>query len=90
MGMLNAVSDTAKYGGIKVGPNIIDEHVKQNMIEAAKRVQSGEFAREWIKENEKGRPVMNKLMEKWRQHQLEKVGKMIRAMYTPSDEEKTK
>ncbi len=85
MGMLNAVSDTAKYGGIKVGPNIIDEHVKQNMIEAAKRVQSGEFAREWIKENEKGRPVMNKLMEKWRQHQLEKVGKMIRAMYTPSD-----
>lgn len=90
MGMLNAVSDTAKYGGIKVGPNIIDEHVKQNMIKAAKRVQSGEFAREWIKENEKGRPVMNKLMEKWRQHQLEKVGKMIRAMYTPSDEEKTK
>jgi len=90
MGMLNAVSDTAKYGGIKVGPNIIDEHVKQNMIEAAKRVQSGEFAREWIKENEKGRPVMNKLMAKWREHQLEKVGKMIRAMYTPSDEEKTK
>ena len=84
MGMLNAVSDTAKYGGIKIGPKIIDEHVKQNMIEAAKRVQNGEFAEEWIKENKEGRPTMNKLMEKWREHQLETIGKTIRAMYTHS------
>lgn len=87
MGMLNAVSDTAKYGGVAVGPKIIDDHVRKNMMEAAKRVQSGAFAKEWIKEDADGRPLMNELMKKWRSHQLEKVGKVIRSMYTqPSGE----
>ena len=87
MGMLNAVSDTAKYGGVAVGPKIINDHVRKNMMEAAKRVQSGAFAKEWIKEDADGRPLMNELMKKWRSHQLEKVGKLIRSMYTqPSGE----
>jgi len=89
MGMLNAVSDTAKYGGITVGPKVIDEHVRRNMVEAAKRVQSGAFAKEWIEEDAKGRPFMKEALRKWENHRLEKVGKAIRAMHTqPSGEGK--
>jgi ketol-acid reductoisomerase len=90
LGMLQAVSDTAKYGGITVGPKVIDEHVRRKMLEAAKRVQNGSFAEEWIKENKAGRPLMNKLMDEWRDHQLEKIGEAIRAMYLLPQEEKKK
>jgi len=90
LGMLQAVSDTAKYGGITVGPKVIDEHVRRNMLEVAKRVQNGSFAEEWINENEAGRPLMNKLMDEWRDRQLEKIGKVIRAMYTRPKEDKIK
>jgi ketol-acid reductoisomerase len=79
-GMLKAVSDTAKYGGLTVGPKIIDENVKKNMMKAAENVRSGKFAREWILENERGRPTLLHLMEKLEQHQIEKVGKFIRQM----------
>lgn len=77
-GMLKAVSDTAKYGGLAVGPKVIDDRVKENMRKAAKDVQSGKFAKEWIKENARGRPVLNKLMKQIEKHPIEKVGKFIR------------
>ncbi len=77
-GMLRAVSDTAKYGGIIVGPRVIDDHVKDNMREAVKFVQSGQFAEEWIKKSEKSREVLNALMREIGDHQIEKVGRFIR------------
>lgn len=80
MGMLKAVSDTAKYGGLMVGPKIIDGHVKRNMERAAKRVQNGKFAREWLREDRTGRPIMNKLMKQWEKTTLEKTGEFIRRM----------
>ncbi|MDQ1279433.1 MAG: ketol-acid reductoisomerase [Thermoproteota archaeon] len=79
-GMLKAVSDTAKYGGLTVGPKIIDVHVRRNMEKAAKRVQNGRFAKEWLSEDKKGRPVFNALMKQWQEHQIEKVGELIRSM----------
>jgi ketol-acid reductoisomerase len=79
-GMLMAVSDTAKYGGMTVGPKIIDAHVRQNMERAAKRVQNGEFAKEWLREDMNKRPVFNALLNQWRESQLEKVGALIRSM----------
>ena len=80
LGMLKSVSDTAKYGGLTVGPKIIDETVRRRMVRAAKRVQSGEFAQEWLKEDENGRPIFKSAMEKWEKTQLEIVGKKIRNM----------
>ena len=80
VGMLKAVSDTAKYGGLTVGPKIIDAHVKKNMEKAANRVKSGAFAREWLKEDRKGRPIFNKLMKEWENQPLEKAGQFIRDM----------
>ena len=45
-----------------------------------KEVQSGKFAKEWIKENELGRPNYNKLLKKGDQHPIEKVGNQLREM----------
>jgi ketol-acid reductoisomerase len=80
VGMLRAVSDTAKYGGMTMGPRIIDARVKRNMEKAAKRVKSGAFAREWLREDRRGRPFFNKLMKEWENQPLEKAGEFIRNM----------
>jgi len=77
-GMLRGVSDTAKYGGLTVGPKVIDDHVKENMRKAVKLVQNGKFAKEWIKEGKEGFKTLNALMKKIEEHQIEKVGKFIR------------
>lgn len=79
-GMREVISNTAEYGDLTVGPQIIDDHVKETMKHVLKRIQSGEFAREWILENQAGRPVYNALREKDRHHLIEKVGKKLRSM----------
>jgi ketol-acid reductoisomerase len=80
IGMLKAVSDTAKFGGLSIGPKIIDSHVRQNMIDAAARVRNGDFAKEWLNEDARGRPNMNSQLEDWANHPLEVIGKKIRQM----------
>lgn len=77
-GMLNAVSDTAKYGGLIVGPKVIDAHVKDNMRKAAKEVQSGKFAKEWVDEHRQGEKKLKKLMDELAEHPIEKAGSFIR------------
>jgi ketol-acid reductoisomerase len=79
-GMLKAVSDTAKYGGLTVGPKIIDSHVKENMRKAAGNVKNGIFAKEWIEEHRKGEKRLKTLMQEIENHELERVGKSIRKM----------
>ncbi len=78
IGMLKAVSDTAKYGGLSVGPKVIDEHVKENMREVVKSVQSNEFAKEWVEKSRNAQEILNALMKKIEDHQIEKVGEFIR------------
>ena len=78
--MRHSISDTAQYGDIKVGPEIVDDHVKENMEKALENIQSGEFAREWILENQANRPVFNSLTEQDEDHLIEKVGKKLRDM----------
>ncbi|MGB9613027.1 MAG: ketol-acid reductoisomerase [Candidatus Margulisiibacteriota bacterium] len=79
-GMRKAISNTAEYGDLTVGPKIVDARVKKNMKKALKRIQSGAFAREWIKENKNGCPNFKALREKDLNHQIEKVGAELRAM----------
>ncbi len=78
--MRYSISDTAKYGDITRGPRIINETVKQEMKRILKEIQSGEFAREWILENQAGRPVYNALMKKGESHPIEEVGAKLRSM----------
>jgi len=79
-GMLNGVSDTAKYGGLTVGPKVIDEDVKDKMRQAALRVKSGEFAKEWLEEYSKGAPTLKRLMEAVKNHPIEQVGTQMRKL----------
>lgn len=57
-GMINAVSDTAKYGGMTVGKEVIDEDVRKRMENALAKIQSGEFANNWIEEYDNGMKVL--------------------------------
>ncbi|MBM3942596.1 MAG: ketol-acid reductoisomerase [SAR202 cluster bacterium] len=75
-----SISDTAEYGDLTRGPRVIDEHVKQNMREILKAIQDGSFAREWIAENDEGRPRFNPLRQAARSHPIEQVGKDLRKM----------
>ncbi len=79
-GMRERVSDTAEYGDLTRGPRIIDRKTRAVMKKVLKDVQSGKFAKEWIKENEKGRPVFKSVLKKDSRHQIEKVGRKLRKM----------
>ena len=77
-GMLRAVSDTAKYGGLTVGPRIVDERVKENMRRALRAIRSGEFERSWTG-NPRAYEELERLMKGLEQHPLERVGRELRA-----------
>jgi ketol-acid reductoisomerase len=79
MHMLRSVSDTAKFGGLTIGPQIIDETVKQKMQEALRRIKSGEFEKMWTG-NPNAYKILEELMRKTEQHPLEVVGKRLREM----------
>ncbi|MBI3320687.1 MAG: ketol-acid reductoisomerase [Candidatus Omnitrophica bacterium] len=79
-GMRQRVSDTAKWGDISCGPRVIDAHVKENMRQLLREIQSGEFARKWVAEHEAGRPNFTRLMRQDDDHQIEQVGRKLRAM----------
>jgi len=79
-GMRAAISNTAKYGDITVGPYLIDDSIKQKMKYVLGRIQNGSFAKEWITENQAGRPVFLALLKKDREHLIVIVGEKLRAM----------
>ncbi len=72
------VSETAKFGDLTRGGRVIDEHVRQNMKKILDEIQTGAFAREWVLENQAGRPQYSKLLERERNHPIEKVGQELR------------
>ena len=78
--MRKFISDTAKYGDMTRGPRVIDESVRARMREILGKIQNGEFAREWIMENQVNRPVYNALMETESKLPLDQVGDRMRAM----------
>jgi ketol-acid reductoisomerase len=73
------VSETAKYGDLSRGPRIVDARVRETMRKILEEVRSGEFAREWVLENQAGRPYYSKLLERDLNHPIEKVGRELRA-----------
>ena len=79
-GMRKRVSNTACYGDLTRGTRIISERTRKEMKKIFKEVQKGKFAKEWIKENEAGRPNFNKLFKEGEEHQIEKVGQQLREM----------
>jgi ketol-acid reductoisomerase len=78
--MRYSVSDTAEYGDYTRGPRIIDDMVKDEMAQILAEIQDGSFAKEWILENQAGRPVYNALKRMDEEHLIELVGKELRQM----------
>jgi ketol-acid reductoisomerase len=78
--MRYSVSDTAEYGDLITGPRIINEDTRMEMKEVLWEIQNGSFAREWLLENQVGRPVYNALKKRDQEHLIEKVGKQLRSM----------
>jgi ketol-acid reductoisomerase len=78
--MRYSVSDTAEYGDYTRGPRIIDERTKNEMRKILSEIQSGEFARELIAEDDAGRPNFTKYREQAAAHPIEKTGKQLRDM----------
>jgi len=79
-GMRFSISETAKWGDVSVGPKIIDAGVKKRMKAALKDIQSGKFAKDWVKEYEGGYKRYNALLKKGESHPIEKTGAKLRAM----------
>ena len=79
-GMRYSISDTAQYGDMTRGPRLIDDTVRERMRCVLKEIQQGQFAKEWILENRANRPVFRALAAKDQEHQIEQVGRRLRAM----------
>ena len=78
-GMQFAISDTAQYGAMTRGARIVDDHVRQTLRAILGEIQRGEFAREWILENQAGRPVFRALERAASEHPIEQVGEAVRS-----------
>ncbi len=79
-GMRRRVSDTAEYGDMTRGPQVIGPEVREAMEDVLADIQSGEFAREWIMENRANRPVFTRLREADAGHLIETIGPKLRKM----------
>jgi ketol-acid reductoisomerase len=88
--MRYSVSDTAEYGDYTRGPRIVNEATRAEMGRILDEVRSGAFAREWVEEDDRGRPNFQRLREAGRDHPIERTGEPLRAMMSwlrrPDDE----
>jgi len=78
--MRYSVSDTAEYGDLTRGPRVISDPTRQAMAKILADIQSGEFAREWVAEDDNGRPNFQRLRDAARGAQIEQTGKPLRKM----------
>ncbi len=78
--MRYSVSDTAEYGDYHSGSFVVDDSVKDRMRETLAAIQNGEFARDWILENQAGQPAFRAMRRRHAEHPIEEVGEQLRSM----------
>ena len=78
--MRYSISNTAEYGDFTRGPRVITDESKKAMKEILKEIQTGQFAREFILENQSGAAVMKAERRLGEEHQIEQVGAKLRSM----------
>jgi ketol-acid reductoisomerase len=78
--MRYSVSNTAQYGDMTRGPVVVNDETKRRMKGILAEVQSGAFAREWMKENRSGKERFRRLEADSKEHQIEQVGARLRQM----------
>jgi len=75
-----SISDTAEYGDYSRGPRIVNDATKQEMKRILGEIQDGSFAREWVAEDEAGRPQYDKYRQEGAAHPIEDVGARLRGL----------
>jgi len=78
--MRYSISTTAAYGDVTRGRRLITDETRKEMKKILSEIQDGNFAREFILENQANRPVFNALLKKDSEHQIEEVGERLRSM----------
>ena len=78
--MRYSISNTAEYGDFSRGPRIINSKVQKEMKKVLKEIQNGKFAKEWMKENKKGKKRFNRYRKDGQGHKIEAVGNKLRKM----------
>jgi ketol-acid reductoisomerase len=78
-GMRYSISNTAEYGDLTRGKRVIGEPTREAMKQILSEIQSGEFAKEWIAENQAGQENFQRMREEQKNHQVEVVGRELRA-----------
>src|SRR5436190_15831592 len=78
--MRYSISNTAQYGDMTRGPKVVNDETKRRMKGLLAEIQSGAFARDWMKESRNGRPRFNQLDAEAREHPIEQVGTRLRGM----------
>ncbi len=86
--MWDSVSDTAEYGGLSRGDQIVDDTVRDNMEATLTEIQNGTFTREWIAENQAGRPSYSQLRAAEQAHDIEAVGTRLRGLFAWAEDDK--
>ncbi len=80
--MRDSISNTAEYGDYVSGKRLINGDTKKEMQKILKDIQNGTFAKNFVEECEKNKPLMTKLREENSKHEIEKVGKGLRSMFS--------
>ena len=80
--MRDSISNTAEYGDYVSGKRLINSDTKREMQKILKDIQDGTFAKNFVDECDKNKPLMTKLREENSKHEIEKVGKGLRAMFS--------
>jgi ketol-acid reductoisomerase len=78
-GMRYSISNTAEYGDMTRGKRVIGAESREAMKQLLSEIQSGDFAREWIAENRAGQENFKRMREEQAGHQVEVVGRELRA-----------
>jgi len=86
-GMRYSISNTAEYGDLTRGRRIITDETRAEMKRILAEIQTGRFAKEWLEENQVGRPVFNAIARRDANHQVEEVGRRLRGMMSWIDTE---
>jgi ketol-acid reductoisomerase len=80
--MRDSISNTAEYGDLTRGPRIVTDQTRLEMRKILSEIQTGQFAREFVLENQSGKPGFTAMRRREAEHEIETVGKDLRSMFS--------
>ena len=80
--MRDSISNTAEYGDYTRGPRVVTDQTRAEMKKILREIQSGQFARDFVLENQSGKPGFTAMRRQEAEHPIEEVGKDLRAMFS--------